>query len=216
MIKKEKYLSAIMAFILWSSWAYFVNIDDENRFVSSFFQGIISFILTLFMIRFIIIFSKIFINSSIYTIATLTVMVTSSIVFIGHLLINTQNIFYTICPTIIVAFVFSIFIVKKYQQSINKEDNEDILILFAEGSRGKLEQMARLKKGLFYLLKDRKNIPIIPVAMQGLGNSLPKGEALFVPFNCQVSIGEAISIPDNSQILNENLKSFFESNLKIN
>ena len=29
-------------------------------------------------------------------------------------------------------------------------DNKDILILFPEGSRGKPEQMTRLKKGLFY------------------------------------------------------------------
>ena len=50
--------------------------------------------------------------------------------------------------------------------------------------------------------------------MQGLGNSLPKGEALFVPFNCQVVIGESINIPENSQTLNETLKDFFETNLK--
>ncbi|MCT7609232.1 1-acyl-sn-glycerol-3-phosphate acyltransferase [Aliarcobacter butzleri] len=93
-------------------------------------------------------------------------------------------------------------------------DNKDILILFPEGSRGKPEQMTRLKKGLFYLLKDKKDIPIIPIAMQGLGNSLPKGEALFVPFNCQVVIGECINIPENSQTLNETLKDFFETNLK--
>lgn len=92
-------------------------------------------------------------------------------------------------------------------------DNGDILILFPEGSRGKPEQMTRLKKGLYYLLKDKKDIPITPIAMQGLGNSLPKGEALFVPFNCQVFICEQISIPENSQILNENLKEFFETNL---
>lgn len=93
-------------------------------------------------------------------------------------------------------------------------DNKDILILFPEGSRGKPEQMTRLKKGLFYLLKDKKDIPIIPIAMQGLGNSLPKGEALFVPFNCQVVIGESINIPEHSQTLNETLKDFFETNLK--
>ncbi|RZV17537.1 lysophospholipid acyltransferase family protein [Aliarcobacter butzleri] len=93
-------------------------------------------------------------------------------------------------------------------------DNKDILILFPEGSRGKPEQMTRLKKGLYYLLKDKKDIPIIPIAMQGLGNSLPKGEALFVPFNCQVVIGESINIRENSQTLNETLKDFFETNLK--
>ncbi|MBL3520334.1 lysophospholipid acyltransferase family protein [Aliarcobacter lanthieri] len=93
-------------------------------------------------------------------------------------------------------------------------DNGEILILFPEGSRGKPEQMARLKKGLYYLLKDKQNITITPIAMQGLGNALPKGEALLVPFNCQVIIGNSMDIPENSQILNETLKEFFETNLK--
>ncbi|WP_228131095.1 hypothetical protein ACNSOO_01075 [Aliarcobacter lanthieri] len=123
MIKKEKYLSAILAFILWSSWTYFVNYEDDNRYISSFFQGVASFLITIFMVQLIIVFNKIFENSSIYTIATLTVMVTSSIVYIGHLIINTQNIFYTISPTIIVAFIFSIFIAKRYKESQIKENN---------------------------------------------------------------------------------------------
>lgn len=123
-MKKEKYLSAIMAFILWGSWSYFVNIEDENRFISSFFQGIASFMITLFMVKLIIVFSNLFTNSSIYIISILTVLATSSIVFIGHLIINTQNIFYTIAPTVIVAFMFSLFISKKYQKSITKDKNE--------------------------------------------------------------------------------------------
>lgn len=94
--------------------------------------------------------------------------------------------------------------------------NGDVLILFPEGSRGKPEQMTRLKKGLYYLLKDKKDIPIFPVAMQGLGNTLPKGEALFVPFNCQIVVGNAIAVPENSHTLNENLKGFFEANLTHN
>lgn len=95
-------------------------------------------------------------------------------------------------------------------------DNGDILILFPEGSRGKPEQMTKLKKGLFYLLKDKKDIPITPVAMQGLGNALPKGEALFVPFNCQIVVGNAIKLPENSHTLNETLKEFFQDNLEQN
>ncbi|MDN5111573.1 hypothetical protein PJV97_04325 [Aliarcobacter butzleri] len=123
-MRKEKYISAIFAFVLWGSWSYFVNIEDENRFISSFFQGMASFIITLFMVRLIIVFSNMFTNSSIYIISILTILATSSIVFIGHLIINTQNIFYTIAPTVIVAFMFSLFIAKKYQKSITKDKNE--------------------------------------------------------------------------------------------
>lgn len=103
-----------------------------------------------------------------------------------------------------------------FKQPHQALDNGDILILFPEGSRGKPEQMTKLKKGLFYLLKDKKDIPIIPVAMQGLGNALPKGEALFVPFNCYVQIGESINVPETSHELNETLKEFFQSNLLQN
>ncbi|XPV69826.1 MAG: lysophospholipid acyltransferase family protein [Halarcobacter sp.] len=90
-------------------------------------------------------------------------------------------------------------------------DDGDILILFPEGSRGKPEKMSRLKKGLFYLLKDKENIPVTPIYMEGLGTALPKGEALFVPFNCNVNIGDSITIFDNSKELNGKLMEFFNS-----
>jgi len=38
-------------------------------------------------------------------------------------------------------------------------DNGDILILFPEGSRGAPEKMSRFKKGLYYLLKNKKPDP---------------------------------------------------------
>lgn len=112
-MKKEKYLSAIFAFFMWGSWSYFVNIEDENRFISSFFQGVASFVITLFMVRLIIIFHKIFKNSSVFLTAILSVTITSSLVFVGHILIKTQNIFYTILPTIVVSLIFAIFMAKK-------------------------------------------------------------------------------------------------------
>jgi 1-acyl-sn-glycerol-3-phosphate acyltransferase len=71
-------------------------------------------------------------------------------------------------------------------------DQGNILIIFPEGSRGNPEKISKLRKGIFYLLKDRPGIPIIPVVMHGLGRALPKGEALLVPFNCDVSIGEPL------------------------
>ena len=92
-------------------------------------------------------------------------------------------------------------------------DNGDILILFPEGTRGVPEQMSRFKKGLYYMVKDIKHIPVIPISMQGLGNSLPKGEALFVPFNCNIEIGDPITASDNSKEFNEQLKSFFENSI---
>lgn len=68
----------------------------------------------------------------------------------------------------------------------------DILIIFPEGSRGEPEVMSGLKKGIYHLVKDYPLCPVVPVVMRGLGRSLPKGTAMFVPFNCDVVIGEAI------------------------
>lgn len=75
-------------------------------------------------------------------------------------------------------------------------NNNEILIFFPEGSRGQPEKMSKLKKGIFFLIKDRPNTQVIPVMMHGLGRALPRGKALLVPFNCDVVIGNEIPITE--------------------
>ena len=77
-------------------------------------------------------------------------------------------------------------------------DNQDILIIFPEGSRGNPEQIGKIKKGLYYLVKDHKNVQVTPVLMHGLGGALPRGEALFVPFNCDVIIDKPLELSKTS------------------
>lgn len=72
-------------------------------------------------------------------------------------------------------------------------DRGDILILFPEGSRGNPEKIGTIKKGLFRMVEGRSDTRIIPVVMHGLGRALPRGEALLVPFNCDVIVGERMS-----------------------
>ncbi|MEL6116004.1 lysophospholipid acyltransferase family protein [Photobacterium sp. SP02] len=74
----------------------------------------------------------------------------------------------------------------------------DILIIFPEGSRGEPETMSGIKKGIYHLVKDHEGCPVIPVVMRGLGRSLPRGTAMFVPFNCDVVIGEPVSHFDDA------------------
>ncbi len=69
-------------------------------------------------------------------------------------------------------------------------ERNEILILYPEGSRGSAGKMAELKKGIFHISKLTENAPVTPVVMNGLNKALPKGEALLVPFNCDVIIGE--------------------------
>lgn len=88
-------------------------------------------------------------------------------------------------------------------------DNKDILIIFPEGSRGNPEQLGKIKKGLYYLVKDRKDTEITPIIMYGLGKTLPRGEALFVPFNCDVIIGDKlIKFTDSKDFLEKLLNEF--------
>lgn len=94
-------------------------------------------------------------------------------------------------------------------------DNKDILIIFPEGSRGEPEQLSPLRKGLFHLLKDRKDTPVIPIVMHGLGKALPRGEALLVPFNCDVVIGEEIMANKDSNAFITDLSNAFEELLPM-
>lgn len=77
-------------------------------------------------------------------------------------------------------------------------DSKEILIIFPEGSRGEPEEMSRMKKGVFYIVKDRTDTKVTPVMLHGLGKSLPRGEALLVPYNCDVVIGQPITATQQS------------------
>lgn len=89
-------------------------------------------------------------------------------------------------------------------------NNDDILIMFPEGSRGEPEQMSDIKKGLYYVIKEHNDTQVTPIIMHGLGRALPRGEALLVPFNCDVIIGEPIKLANSASEMKKDLLPIYQ------
>jgi 1-acyl-sn-glycerol-3-phosphate acyltransferase len=85
-----------------------------------------------------------------------------------------------------------------------------IVLLFPEGTRGEPEKMDSFQTGVAHLVRRHPDVPVIPVFMHGLGKALPKGEAILVPFFCDVFVGESIDPSLDKQQFMEALNQSME------
>ena len=70
----------------------------------------------------------------------------------------------------------------------------DSLIIFPEGTRGASATPARFRSGLYRLASEFARVELIPVYLDNLHRTLPKGAALPVPMVCTVRFGAPLSL----------------------
>ena len=76
----------------------------------------------------------------------------------------------------------------------------DSLIIFPEGTRGTSAVPARFRSGLFRLGGEFPAVELMPVYLDNLHRSLPKGALLPVPMVCTVRFGAPLArIADEEQ-----------------
>lgn len=92
-----------------------MNIDSDNNLISAFSQGAASFIITLIMIKIIKYFYNLFPERKLFFLlpSIITVSLTSSFLVGIHVIVHTENIFFTVLPTVIVAFLFALYTTRK-------------------------------------------------------------------------------------------------------
>ncbi|MFC3914327.1 lysophospholipid acyltransferase family protein [Pseudaeromonas sharmana] len=86
---------------------------------------------------------------------------------------------------------------------------DEILLLFPEGTRGEPEVMSKLKPGLWHLLRDQPAVPVVPVYLQGLGKSMPKGEWIPIPFFVDAYVGRPLPYSDDKAAYLQTLANCF-------
>jgi 1-acyl-sn-glycerol-3-phosphate acyltransferase len=69
----------------------------------------------------------------------------------------------------------------------------DSLIIFPEGTRNSEVNLKPFKSGLFHLAVQFPDVQLVPVYLENLSRSMPKGAVLPIPMTCVVNFGTPIA-----------------------
>lgn len=128
--KLYKYLSALLAFLLWGGWAFYINHDAESYsgLISGITQGSCSFIITLLMTQFIVLQFNRFASGMFRIVLppVITVSITGTFLVLIHIMVETPSILFTVSPALTVALLYSFYTVYKLHLSsqIQRENND--------------------------------------------------------------------------------------------
>lgn len=84
--------------------------------------------------------------------------------------------------------------------------NNKVLILFPEGTRGEPGKLAPLKSGLWHLTQRLPDVPVIPVWLRGTEQVMAKGNRIPLPLFIDVTIGEALLFQPEKNVFMDNLR----------
>ena len=89
----------------------------------------------------------------------------------------------------------------------------DSIILYPEGTRGEPGVMQDFKKGIALMVQRHPEIPVVPIYLDGLHKSMPKGVSVFLPSNSKLFVGEPIKFKslETEDILKDSLEAILSA-----
>jgi 1-acyl-sn-glycerol-3-phosphate acyltransferase len=85
------------------------------------------------------------------------------------------------------------------EQMVEGLGDERSLILFPEGTRGSGESIGQFRSGLYYLCRERPDVELVPVRINGANKVLPKGRFLPSPQESDLTFGPSMRLENGEQ-----------------
>lgn len=95
------------------------------------------------------------------------------------------------------------------QSCIDALNDEKIVIIFPEGTRGEPGKLIKFKSGLWHLCQACPDVPVIPVYLHGLDRAMGKGQKIPVPFFIDVYVDEHTFAGEDKESFRERLFARF-------